>query len=349
MRFCPKLTEDQLQELYTFIKDKETQAFEVKRAQAIILLNKGIDIETITKTTGYQRRQIFEVRKIYLNKGIDTIRTKRKGKPKELLTRKQIIEIKKILKEKDAPLRLGYGSKFFTTAILADYIEKTYRIRYKSKTSYYLIFRRVKFTYHKPGRVYEKHDEEKVVRWRKEIKPVIKRVWKEKDTVILAEDEMNLSSQTTFQKVWLPEGEYPRVEVSNTKKSKSIYGFLNIKEGIEYAFVASWQNMHITREMLIKIRKIYPNKKILLLWDGPGWHKGSAVTNFIKQDGDIKIIYFPSYSPEENPQEHIWNSGREYVTHNNFIPNVEKTADDFVEYLNRTKFPYKLLGFSAKS
>lgn len=203
MKFCPKLTEVQLQELYAFIKDKETQAFEVKRAQAIILLNNGIDIEIITRTTGYQRRQIFELRKIYLERGIDTIRTKRKGKPKELLTRKQIIEIKKILKEKDAPLRLGYGSKFWTTAILADYIEKTYRARYKSKTSYYLIFKRVKFTYHKPDRVYEKHDEEKVVKWRREIKPVIKKAWKDKDTVILAEDEMNLSSQTTFQKVWL--------------------------------------------------------------------------------------------------------------------------------------------------
>lgn len=349
MRFCPKLTEVQLQELYTFIKDKETQAFEVKRAQAIILLNKGIDIETITRTTGYQRRQIFEVRKIYLEKGIDGVRTKRKGKPKELLTRKQIIEIKKILKEKDAPLRLGYGSKFWTTATLADYIERTYGVRYRSKTSYYLIFKRVKFTYHKPDRVYEKHDEQKVLKWRKEIKPVIKKEWSKKDTVILAEDEMNLSSQTTFQKVWLPEGEYPRVEVSNTKKSKSIYGFLNIKEGKEHAFVASWQNMYITKEMLTKIRKIYPTQKILLLWDSPGWHKGSEVVNFIKQDGNIKVIYFPSYSPEENPQEHIWNSGREYITHNNFIPNVEKTADDFIEYLNRTKFPYKLLGFSAKS
>ena len=349
MRFCPKLTEIQLQELYTFIKDKDSQALEVKRAQAVTLLNKGIDIETITKTTGYKRRQIYELRKIYLKIGIDGIRTKRKGRPKELLTRKQIIEIKKILKEKDAPLRLGYGSKFFTTAILAHYTERTYKVRYKSKTSYYLIFKRVKFTYHKPGRVYEKHDKDKVVKWRKEVKPVIKRVWSRKDTVILTEDEMNLSSLTTFQKVWLPEGEYPRVEVSNTKKSKSIYGFLNVKEGIEHAFVASWQNMHITKEMLIKIRKLYPTQKILLLWDGPGWHKGSVVANFIKQDGNIKIIYFPSYSPEENPQEHIWNSDREHVTHNNFIPNVEKTADDFVEYLNKTKFPYKLLGFSAKS
>lgn len=145
-----------------------------------------------------------------------------------------------------------------------------------------------KITNNKPGRIYKKHNHKKVNEWKRDNYQKIKAEWNDPYTAILCEDEMNLSTQTTFQ-------------------------------------------------------------KILLLWDGPGTHKGSEVTNFLKEDGNIEVIYFPSYSPEENPQEHIWNTGREHVTHNNFIPNVEKTANDFVEYLNRTKFPYKLLGFSAKS
>lgn len=164
------------------------------------------------------------------------------------------------------------------------------------------------------------------------------------------------TSITTFQKIWLPANQYPQIQISNTRKNKSIYGFLNIKTGREHAFVANWQNMHITTRMLQNIRRIYPKKdnrgnkikgkKILLLWDNPGWHKGSQVTDYINRDMKIQVLYFPKYAPEENPQEHVWKEGRAKVTHNQFISNIDQTAKDFAAYLNSTKFKYSLLGFS---
>lgn len=105
--------------------------------------------------------------------------------------------------------------------------------------------------------------------------------------------------------------------------------------------------MYCTKEMLEKIRKIYPNKKILLLWDGPGWHRGSVVQNFIQEDKQIEVILFPRYSPEENPQEHIWKSGRANVSDNRFIEDIDKATDEFITYLSNTKFSCSLLGHSA--
>lgn len=349
MKLCRKLQPGQINELSAFINQKDRELREVKRAQAILLLNQGIEIPLIISTTGYHRRQIFEARKNYLDKGLPDITTKRKGKPKELLTRKQLKEIVTIVKEKDSSLKFGYQSKFWTTSMLADFIQKNYQVKYKSKTSYYLIFKRVKFTYHKPGRVWERQDPQKIREWKRKVKPKLKKAWNDPNTIILTEDEMKLSTQTTFQKIWLPIGEYPKVEVSNTKKSKSVYGFLNLKEGVEHAFKADWQNMYITREHLEKIRMIYPQQKILLFWDGPGSHRGKEVANFLKEDGNIEVVFFPPYTPELNPQEDVWNKGREQVTHNQFIPDIEKTTDDLVDYLNQEKFPYSLLGFSAKS
>jgi len=96
-----------------------------------------------------------------------------------------------------------------------------------------------------------------------------------------------------------------------------------------------------------KIRKLYSGQKILLLWDGPGWHRGSKVKEFLNNDGNIKVIYFPRYSPEENPQEHVWKEGRSQVTHNRFIENIDTATNEFVNYLNSAKFNYSLLGLSA--
>ncbi len=349
MRLLPRLSKEKVEELTTFTKKtNDIKAF--KRCKAIQMLNAQKDIATIIEYTGYSRSQIFSLRQQYLSFGIKAIETKRKGKPKRLLTKKQLKEIIETVKNKK-PKDVGFDESFdyWSTGILGKYIEDIYDVFYKSKTSYYLVFKEAKFTYHKPGKIYQKHDQRKVDAWKKENKPIIKKAWKDKNTVILCEDEMKLSNQTTFQKIWLPANEYPQVEINNKKEGRSIYGFLNIKTGVEHAFKASWQNMYITREQLIKIRKIYPKKHILIMWDGLGSHKGCEVTNFMKEDGNMEAIYFPPYAPEENPQEHVWREGRKEVSHNHFIENIDTATDNFVNFLNTTKFSYKLLDFSPVS
>lgn len=347
MRLLPRLSEEQIKELETFTKKtKDIKAF--KRAKAILLLNNQTALPFITGYTDYSRSQVFSLRQQYLQRGIKAVKTTRKGEPKRLLTKKQLKKIIETVKTKK-PKDVGFHDSFdyWSTGILGKYIEDTYGVIYKSKTSYYLVFRQAKFTYHKPGRIYQKHDQQKVAHWEKENKPKIKKAWNDPEIIILCEDEMKLSTQTTFQKIWLPANEYPQVEINNKKEARSIYGFLNVKTGQEHAFKTSWQNMYITREQLQKIRKIYPKKHILLLWDGPGSHKGREVTNFLREDGNIEIIYFPPYAPEENPQEHVWKKGRKEVSHNHFIEDIDTATDNFVNYLNTTKFPYKLLDFKS--
>lgn len=349
MKRCPKLTNKQIEELQKIIDSSQSSGPEVRKATAILLLNKDAStVETIIELTRYKRRRVYELRRKYLLEGASALIDKRQGEPKKLLNRKQREEIIKTVKHK-SPQEFGYRYPYWTTGILGDFIERHYNVKYKSKTSYYLLFRQAKFTYHKPGRVYHKRDEQAVSQWRKEIKPTVRRAMKNKNRVILTEDEMILSTQTTFQKIWLPEGEYPKIEISNNRESRSVYGFLNIKTGQEHAFKSERQNMYLTVKILKKVRKIYPKQKLLILWDGSGWHRGSEVQKFIKKDKKIKTIYFPRYSPEENPQEHVWKSGRSQVTHNHFIENIDRATDEFVAYLNSAKFAYSLLGCSAVS
>jgi len=220
-------------------------------------------------------------------------------------------------------------------------------VEYKSKTSECLLFKEARFTYHKPGKVSEKRDESEIQEWRTEATKRISAVWNDANVVILAEDEMHLSNQTTTQKIWLPEGQFPKIEIARTRDACSVYGFLNIKTGTEHAFKTKWQNMYITAEIIPKLRKWYPDKKLLIIWDQAGWHKGREAQNAITTDGNIETLYFPTAAPEENPQEHVWKSGRSQCTHNAFIKNIDTITDDFVRYLNTTNFPYSLLGFSA--
>lgn len=333
-------TKEKIQIITKFIKEKGKNGEEIKRAQAtLFILQKRIsDIKMIT---GYSKRRAYEVRNDFEEMGIKAFIDKRKGEPKELLNKKQKEEIIEILKSK-SPNKCNLSGNYWTASLLADYIKEKYNVKYKSKTSYYLIFKQASFSFHLPGKVYEKHDKEKTKQWRKEVKPLLSKAFEDENTVVLCEDEMVLSSQTTLQKIWLPKRSYPKIEINQKKENRSFYGFLNMKTGRQHVYKRERQNMFITTEILKKIRKLYKDKKILILWDGAGWHRGSKVQEFIKEDGNIETIYFPPYSPEENPQEHVWKEGRSKITHNKFIKDLDETADEFVRYLRKTKFNYVL-------
>lgn len=344
----PKLTQKQIWELNEIIRKGKSNGPEVRRAQTILLVNQGVDAFAIIAVTNFSRRHAFTLRRRYLQIGISAVQDKRQGKPKELLAKKQRDEIVKTVKD-TKPTEHGYNNSYWTTGILGDFVEKEYEIKYKSKTSYYLIFKGAKFTYHKPGKVYEKRDEAEVEKWRKTVKVKVKQALTDPKTVVLVSDEMSLSMQTTFQKIWLPQGEYPKIEVSSQKTARSIYGFLNIRNGKEHAFKTEWQNMHITAEVLGKLRKVYPKEKILLIWDQAPSHKGSVAQKFIEEDRKIKTLHFPRAAPEENPQEHVWKDGRSKVSHNRYIQNIDTTTDEFVDYLNKTEFHYSFLGLNISA
>jgi len=337
------LSNKQVHELELFIKTAETKA-EALRAQAILLTDHRGGSKDLKRFTGYSRSHALLLKKRYREEGIDALTDKRKGTPKELLTKKERQIIEKTLKTK-TPRALGYTHDHWTSGILGDWIEREFKVKYRSKTSLYLIFKKVSFTYHRPGARYDERDETEVAMWQKTAARKLGTLMKEKDTVILTGDEMVLTTATTIQKVWLPRGEYPPVSVkTGTRKRRHVYGFLNLITGEEHAWKTDYQTMYTTRDILQKLRIQYPKKKIALFWDNAGWHKGSVVKEFLKEDDNIEIIWFPRYAPDENPQEKVWKAGRSAVTHNEYISDIDKATDDLVKFFRKTKFPYSFLG-----
>ncbi len=337
-----KLSETQIKELAAFIRNSSSDAIEVRRAQTILMINDEMSLTTIESLTGYSKRHTFQLRKNYLAEGLERIKTK-KPELKKLLTRGQRESVGKMLHE-DTPQKFGFESEFWTTPILAMVIREQFGVQYKSKTSLYIIFKDAKFSFHKPGAKYDRRDQQKIDQWKEEIRPFVEEAKNDPNTVILAEDEMMLTTQTTFQKIWLPQGEFPRIDVSTKRKLRCIYGYLNLQSKVEHAFKALGGNSQETIATLEHIGNYYKGKKIVLFWDNAKYHKSEEMKEFLRTTKHNFVLKnFPPYSPELNPQEHVWKAGRARITHNNFIENIDKAADEFVTYLNSTLFQYKFL------
>jgi len=342
MRKIEELKIEQVRELEASIKDRESTNTEMRRAQAILILCSGGSESLISSLTGYEKKYVFKLRKKYLEKGLAGLKTK-KRKPKALLTKGQIKSLIKILKT-GKPSDFGINADFWSTAILGQLIEEQYGVRYKSKTSYCVLFREAKFSYHKPGTQYKDRNQVRIDEWKEEVKKTLGEFDFKKDAILLVADEMILTTQTTCQKVWLPQGEFPRVEVSTNRKRRCIYGFLNVFSGEEHAFKTEGANSEFTCKVLNKIGKLYPKQKIVIIWDNASWHKSKEVRKFLSETKYyFHLINFPPYAPDENPQEHVWKAGREHESHNRFMGSIDKITDRFVEYLNNTIFDYKFL------
>ena len=342
-----KLTDQKKIELSLFLQEKGRTLEELKRAQAILLLSQGSSRETIALLTGLKKETVVKARKKYIKNGINALLSKRKDKKlRSLLTKNQRLEIADMLHKKN-PHNYGWDWDYWTPTILAKLILELYGVQYKSKTSIYVIFKQSKVTYHKPEKIYHKRNQELIDQWKKEHKEEVQKLLSDENTILLVEDEMIVTSQTTTQKIWLPEGVTPKIECANTRTRRSFYGFLNIKTGEQFAFKSEKQNSETTAKILKKVIKLYPNKKVVLFWDNAPWHRGEAMRDFLATCKNFLIINFPPYAPEENPQEHVWKAARAHVTHNKFVSDIDTIARQILTYLNNSTFKYEFFGFTA--
>lgn len=339
------MNQTQIQQLQSFIATVKEGAAS-RRAIAVRLLEAGLDVTM----TGYTRKHAERLRREFVQHGIVVFEDKRTNNRDRILSKlekQQIVVTLKTKQPKD--VISGCTVEHWTTGLLGVYIFQRFGKRYKSKTSERLLFKEASLTWHCPGKSYENADPEAKATWIKQTKPVLKKHCADDNTVILCEDEMVLTSRTTTQKVWLPKGEYPPViETNSTRKRKNFYGFLNLKTGAEHAFITDKQNMLVTAKVLTRVRKLYPKQKLVIFWDNCGWHRGSKVMEWIEADGNTETVHFPPYTPQLNPQEHVWKAGRSHVTHNQYIgERLEEIASQFEQYITERAFAYELLGFRA--
>ena len=70
----------------------------------------------------------------------------------------------------------------------------------------------------------------------------------------------------------------------------------------------------------------YPTDNVVRVLDGAGWHKSK---DFNLPD-NLRLLFLPPYSPELNPQEHLWDELREKHFHNRVFDSIDALEDHWV-------------------
>jgi len=158
------------------------------------------------------------------------------------------------------------------------------------------------------------------------------------NTVFLAGDEAGLYLQATTCYVWSPTGQTPIVRADPGRAKTNFYGALNLHNGQEIAMRSDLMNAEISAQYLEMILEANPDLPIVLLWDRAPWHRGKSISKVLDDNPRLQIIFFPTASPNFNPQEHVWKAVRKQVSHNHLEARLPELADRFLNKLNSTIF-----------
>jgi len=80
-----------------------------------------------------------------------------------------------------------------------------------------------------------------------------------------------------------------------------------------------------------------------LFWGRALWHRGKPIDKVLEERSRLEIIFFPTASPDLNPQEHVWKAVRKEVSHNHLEARIPNLAERFLNNWNSTTFKSSFL------
>lgn len=81
---------------------------------------------------------------------------------------------------------------------------------------------------------------------------------------------------------------------------------------------------------LDEVAQRHASENIVMVLDGASWHR----TGKLHLAHNLRLLFLPPYSPELNPQEHVWDELREKFFHNQVFDSLDAVENTLVQALN---------------
>jgi transposase len=286
---------------------------ELKRAIAVKMSIEGHSDRMIAQILGVSKSFIRDWKKAFNVGGVAGIKLGYKG-AKGKLTSEQKVEIIEWVRNKN----------YWHLDELINHLEEKYNVIYKSKQSYYDLFELGKISWKRSQKVNPKFDEELVKKKREEINTFLARHKTEIEAgemAVLFIDECHLRSGDVCGYVWGETNSRIEIPIKNEKERQTYFGALNYqtKEFTIESYPAG--NGESTVKFIKNLQRKYPNKKVVLIWDGASYHRFGEFREYLTEVNqsslphslEITCILFAPNAPQQNPVEDVWLQGKNFL------------------------------------
>ncbi|SDZ18472.1 DDE superfamily endonuclease [Nitrosomonas sp. Nm33] len=124
---------------------------------------------------------------------------------------------------------------------------------------------------------------------------------------LMFQDEARFGRIADRRYCWCHRPDRPVVSAMVTQEYTYAYGAVSPLDGAFDSLVLPHVNSDCMQIFLHEIANRYPGDNVIMILDGAGWHKSKD----FDLPENIRLLFLPPYSPELNPQEHLWDELRE--------------------------------------
>jgi transposase len=136
---------------------------------------------------------------------------------------------------------------------------------------------------------------------------------------LMFQDEARFGRISDVRHCWDKKPSRPMVCAMMTQQYTYAYGAVSPVDGRFDSLILPLVNGECMQLFLNEIAARYPNENIVMVLDGAGWHRSQE----LELPENMRTVFLPPYSPELNPQEHVWDELREKFFHNRAFDSMD--------------------------
>lgn len=275
------------------------------RVRAVEAVRQGMAVTDVAKSYQVNRSTVHRwvTRYESQNGNQGLLRQPVSGRPRILgkISDRQLLSI--VLKSASS---FGFETDFWTGPRLCQVIKQKFKVK-PSRWTVWRWLRDAGLTYQKPERKYFAANEEKRQEWIKRELPKIRRAVKKYRAIRYFQDESHISLTALLGSTWSPRGKTPIPEVTGKRGGVSAMSALSVNGDLIFTLlekrIASDEVIHFLKQML----KHHPRRHLVVVMDQAPPRKSKKTQAFIDSQKRLHVFYLPSYSPDWNPDEYVWN------------------------------------------
>ena len=336
------LSKEEKEMLREYFKSSPINLIRLK-AQAILLREHDMKVEEIAYAVDRDARTIERWITDFSKKRLGSIFSGMvDNEHAAKLTKEQKEEIKKVLDQK--PSAYGLPKEFWDVPQLKKYVYARFGTVYETDRSYHFLLEFGNLSFKVPDKFNVRRNEQKIAVRMEQIYEEILPFMEDPSWEVFCSDETRMQLEAITRRAWIKKGEKTVLKVERSDEYQNYLGFLNQKTFQLHVFKIAWGRLTEIIRATGEFLKLYPNKKICIIWDNATCHKGILMREALRKGGlleRVHLVTLPPYAPDHNPIEHVWNTVKDKLS-NTQDKDFEETKQKFMQLANNQFFPYQI-------
>lgn len=278
--------------------------FDVRQRAVLAVIEEGLPVTVVARAYGTDRVTLYRWLVRYETDGTGGLRRRpTAGRPRKL----DALDPKSLRQIVLAPAsQYGYETNFWTARRLIQVVHSEFCVSLSKRT----VLRRLHeagLSYQKPEREYFELSENERQEWIRTEVPRIRRVVQKHNAVLYFQDEANISLTALLGKTWAPRGQTPRQQVTGSRGGVAAMSAITSRGRLIFRLhekrIASDEVIDFLSQML----KHHKRRHLVVVMDQAPPHVSKKTNAFIDSQQRLHVFHLPTYSPDWNPDEKVWN------------------------------------------